>query len=241
MGSLDTFGETKSRQPSVMAYVAIGTVIICGLMLLLPSARSAKITRAKKELADFYVGPKNIANYYRGYLVSPSDKPQTLTASEQAYVCVFAPSPSSPVTPQLSMNLNEGYSTYSGEIVKNVFLLAPDPTDAKWTLYAKVWLAKTLNHDTKNPIPGDLAENLRAGSNGALKQLKSCWGRFSPEICRQAEAKLKYNLEVVASTRGVFRYFQDGRGTNYEIGPTREIWSFSQAYEEAFPKNRSGI
>ena len=238
MQSAGHVSEPRVRKYSVSTLIVIGILLVCGMMLFFPSASSAKIDRAKKRLATDFKGPKDISGYYGGFLVDSNDKTVLIRSTDEAYFFVYAPSPAdaknSSLIAEISQGSTQGYRRHD----KEACLLAPDPSLRKLCLLSKVWIAKTLLHDTRNPMPGDLMDRVIAGSAPDVKHLEKVWHGYSAAIRRQAEAQLQHNREVAAFKTGVYRYYQDGKGPIFEIKSKQDMWDFWSTLNDAYPDNR---
>ena len=242
-------GQQKFRlSPPVL--IVGGILVVTGLFLLLPSSRTSHAIKAREKLAKEYVGPKDISNLYGAYLVSNKNQFVKINAANKAEILVFAPGPTDKLPANLISQFDPTYMYGSGTNFKAVCLLAPDPSCADLTLFAKVWLAMSLQSKIKQQIATVLGPSFpTTGGSGpspasssmrktAVVQLNSFWLKIPKEIRQQAEEKLEANRKLIAGAHGIHCYFQNGEGTNYEIDTSKNIWEFVQTYDEAYPSRQ---
>ena len=74
--------------------------------------------------------------------------------------------------------------------------------------------------------------------SATIKQLNDYWKEIPASIQKQADDVLVRNREVAKKLPGVHRYFQDGKGTNYEIDVSTNIWNFKNTFNEAHPERQ---
>ena len=230
--------DPPRRRSSSVAIIVAGILAITAAFLILPSSRAAKAGRAKQKLAREFPGPKDISAVYSGYLVTAKNDPVTISSGVETQVLVFAPKPGEAISPNTFTQLDFIYSPTMGDPGTAACLLAPDPSMTGWTLFAKVWIARSMYHKRSGFSPSSLAPALLASPATPIKQLADEWSAMPAEIQRKAEDKLAANLVVAQQMKGVHRYFQNGNGTNYEIDISHNMWDFTQTYEDAYPHTK---
>jgi hypothetical protein len=131
--------------------------------------------------------------------------------------------------------------------IKTACLLAPDPACADLTLFAKVWLAMSIHTGVKQQIASSLGPSLATsgypgGPSGlttmhksAVAQLRTMWLKLPKNVQKMADEKLESNRKIAAGSHGVHRYYQNSKGTNYEIDASNNFWEFMQTYHDAYP------
>ena len=239
-------GQQKFRlSPPVL--IVGGILVVTGLFLLLPSSRTSRTIKAREKLAKEYVGPRDISHLYVAYLVSNKNQLVKINAADKAEILVFAPGPKDQFSGNLLSQFDPTYMYGSATNFKAACLLAPDPSCADLTLFAKVWIAMSLQSKVKQQIanafgPSFATTGGSAPSTGsssmrksAVAQLNSFWLKFPQDVRQLAEERLEANRKIVAGAQGIHCYFQNGEGTNYEIDISKNIWEFVQTYDEAYP------
>jgi hypothetical protein len=176
---------------------------------------------------------------YGGYFVTLENKPVKLDLASEAQILVFAPRPKDSFSSNLVNQLEVTYFGNESERKPiHVCLLAPDPTSTGWTMFARVWIAKTLQRKLTQQIARSLCQSMFSNPSATIKQLNDYWKEIPASIQKQANDVLVRNREVAKKLPGVHRYFQDGKGTNYEIDVSTNIWNFKNTFNEAHPERQ---
>lgn len=253
MSQLDAPIQRARRKPSPLVLIMVGILLVAGIFLLFPSGKAIRQNKALKLLSSEYVGPKSLSSLYGGYFVTKENNFEKVQPSDKAQIIVFAPKPTDQV-PYNFMDSMNYYQAPSDQKPKIVCLLAPDAACADWTLFAMVWIGQSLEAN-KNGTPNMSMTNLSYSYTSptkafpapgmtfqasTIKEFKKTFSEFDPQIQAMALDTLEANRKLVKSMTGIHQYYQDGKGTNYEIRSPRGIWEFEQAIQDAYPNRRSG-
>lgn len=257
MSQLDAPIPRMRWKPSPLVLIMVGILLVAGVFLLFPSGRAVRQSKALKLLSSEFVGPKSLSSLYGGYFVTKENKFEKVQPSDKAQIIVFAPKPTDQV-PYNFMDSMNYYQAPSDQKPKIVCLLAPDAACTDWTLFAMVWIGQSLEANkngahttTMTNLPYSVSSifsptgksppipmmNLDANT---IKEFKKTFSEFDPQIQAMALDTLEANRKLVKSMTGIHQYYQDGKGTNYEIRSPRGIWEFEQAIQDAYPNRQSG-
>lgn len=229
----------EKRRVSPLILIVGGTLAVSFLFLLLPSSRTSRTNRAKEKLKNEYAGPKDLSYLQAGTFVADDGFSRDKARGGNGRMGIFAPRPTDTIPPDFFDGMRPYRYMGTAEASGWHCLLAPDSSSTGWSLFAKVWIAESLQKHTKSTQEMDtLAREMLASSSSGITKLKAIWLKVPAKIQAEAESILAKNREVVKELPGIHQYYQ-ASGVNYEIKSTHSIWEFDQLLEDAEPKRGS--
>ena len=233
MQQVEPISPVEVKRVSPMLLIIGGILALTMLFLLFPSSRTAKVSRAKERLKKEFVGPKDLSDLYTGYFVTSKNMSLTIGPKSNAELSVFAAKPTSLFSSRYFEEVDGNNWNMYGNKTLHACLLAPDPTSTGWSLYAKVWIALTLQND-RTPM-FNLGNLVSSGDATTMKKLRDIWAKQPFDIQATAEYLLDSNRKLVKGMPGAHRFYQDGSGTIYKLDPLAGPYEFFYTYNEAHP------
>jgi len=221
--------------------VIFGILGICGLFLLLPSSRSARIQKAQARLDNEYKGPTaaEMQPLLKTDLISRGAF-YRMVPNEECAVFVFAPTPKDMSSSQYMNEIDDSNTYYPGQkAVRSVILLAPDSGSFGWSLFAKSWIAKVIQNKPTTDMKSLGQELSYSATAAVLKRLKTIWAGTPPDIQKQAEEILERNRSIAKPYGGSRQFYLDPTGKTYEITSSSNLYMFRNDYYEAFPNRQA--
>lgn len=253
----------KARRKASPLVLIVGAIlVVCALFLAFPSSRANRQAKALNMLATEYAGPKDVTYLYSGYMVTNRNEVESVGVLDRAQIVVFAPGPKDSVPYDLLNGMNDYRTPGNKKGPKYVCLLAPDPKNSDWSLFAAVWIGQALEAKlkiykhtmqmtnlgfnmiippsaSKTPMTVSSSVMTTTLSASTLKDLRKTFSEFDPQVQAMALDTLDSNRKVIGSLTGLHRFYQDGQGHNYEIKSPDNIWQFENMLRDAYPNLRS--
>lgn len=238
--------ESPKKRLSPILLIVGAILGVSAIFLLLPSNRSARMKKAQESLEMSFPHPaKSTMTPLFENELALKDSMGKLSPSDRVTIYVFAPTPKAPSPTQVINAIANPPSYFQNDQNQKVaVLLAPDPASTGWSLLAKVWIARCLQHASTTEVKRIGAELAMVGSTNSIKQLQDIWLKVPAALQKQSEDILEKN-RVIAKTFGSTRcFFHDEKGVDYEIrmntSSGADLYQFMYEYSEANPNPPPG-
>lgn len=230
----DLDASRPKKKLSLTAKILMGIFALVGLFLLMPSANAKRIAIARKQFAQNFpiISEERIKPLLKSHLMVNDAFVYDVAERKECGIIIFAPD--GPTAQYGDSMMSELIRKHVGprHATQTAVLLAPPESSKEWTLFAKIWLAKTLQ---KQPVEDLKDLGLQISSNPkVVTRLKSIWKKVPEKVKSRSTQVLAENRAIASLYAPTLRVFRNGK--TYAIGKTSDFQDFTYSYNEAFPE-----